>query len=474
MADASRRQAPTTSAPAHKAPPAVLAGPILPTMLRLALPTTVVLVVQTLVGVAETYFISFLGTDALAGVTLVFPVLMLMQMMSNGGIGGGVASAVARALGASRYADADALVWHSFVLACIFGAVFTAAPLLCGSILYQSMGAKGATLTASLTYSGIVFAGSIPIWITALLSSALRGAGNVNVPALVIFLGALILIPLSPALIFGWGAFPRLGVAGGGAAVVIYYVVAALVLLLYLRSPRSLLKFKVIPLKGRLFKDILGVGILAAIGTVQVNLTVTIVTAAVGGFGAAALAGYGIASRLDYIQIPIIFGLGTAMVTMVGVNIGADQMARARRIAWIGAALAFGGTEIIGLAAMAFPHAWIGLFSDEPEVLETSALYLQNVAPVYGAVGLGLALYFASQGANRVLFPVLAGTVRMVIAAFVGWAAVIWYGADLTTLYQIVALAAVAYGALTAAAVLGGSWGRQPTNRPLNQAGTSR
>jgi putative MATE family efflux protein len=459
MADVSRQQSPVTSAP-RKAPLDVLAGPIIPTMLRLALPTTVVLVVQTLVGVAETYFVSFLGTDALAGVTLVFPVLMLMQMMSNGGIGGGVASAVARALGADRYADADALIWHSFVLACIFGAVFTAAPLLGGSILYRSMGGTGPTVTAALAYSGIVFAGSIPIWITALLSSALRGAGNVNVPALVIFLGALILIPLSPALIFGWGPFPRLGVAGGGAAVVIYYVIAALVLVLYLRSPRSVLKLKVVPLRGSLFKDILGVGILAAIGTVQVNLTVTIVTAAVGGFGAAAIAGYGIASRLDYIQIPIIFGLGTAMVTMVGVNIGAKQMARARRIAWIGAALAFGVTEIIGLAAVGFPHAWIGLFSDEAEVLEMGALYLRNVAPVYGAVGLGLALYFASQGANRVLFPVLAGTVRMVIAAFVGWSAVIWYGADLTTLYQIVALASVAYGALTAAAVLSGSWGR--------------
>ena len=154
---------------------------------------------------------------------------------------------------------------------------------------------------------------------------------------------------------------------------------------------------------------------------------------------------------------------------MVGVNIGADQMARARRIAWIGAALSFGVTEIIGLGAMAFPHAWIGLFSDEPEVLEMGALYLRNVAPVYGAVGLGLALYFASQGANRVLFPVLAGTVRMVIAAFVGWTAVIWFGVGLSTLFQIVALAAVAYGGLTAAAVLGGAWGRRPANRPLAQ-----
>jgi len=471
MTDASRPEAPTDPLSARKVPPGILAGPITPTMLRLALPTIVVLVVQTFVGVAETYFVSFLGTDALAGVALVFPVLMLMQMMSNGGIGGGVSSAVARALGASRSADADALAWHAIVLACAFGLIFMAAAILGGPILYRAMGGTGPTLTAALTYSGVVFAGSIPIWITALLSSALRGAGNVNVPALVILSGAVILVPLSPILIFGWGPFPRLGVAGGGAAVVIYYVLAALLLVLYLRSPRSLLRLRVVPLEGRLFKDIMGVGLLSAIGTVQVNLTVIFVTAAVGHFGADAIAGYGIASRLDYVQIPLLFGLGTALVTMVGVNVGAGQLVRARRIAWIGGALAFGVTEFIGLTAVVFPHAWIGLFSDDPQVLAMGTLYLRNVAPVYGAVGLGLALYFASQGAKRVLLPVLAGTARMIIAAFIGWSMVTWFGAGLSTLFQIVALAAVSYGLLTAAAVFGGAWGRCPVNQPHAQIG---
>ena len=452
-------------------PPGVLSGPITSTMLRLALPTIVVLVVQTLVGVAETYFVSFLGTDALAGVALAFPVVMLMQMMSNGGIGGGVASAVARALGANRRADADALVWHAIILAGVFGIAFTAAAILGGSILYRTMGGSGSTLTAALTYSGVVFSGAIPIWITALLSSALRGAGNVKVPAIVTLAGAVIVLPLSPAMIFGWGPFPRLGVAGGGAAFVIYYVLAALALVLYLRSRRSLLRLKISPLHGRHFKDVLDVGLLSAIGTVQVNLTVTFVTAAVGRFGADAIAGYGIASRLEYIQIPLLFGLGTAVVTMVGINIGAGQAARARRIAWIGAALAFGVSELIGLAVTVFPHAWLGLFSDEPRVLALGTLYLRSVAPFYGAIGLALVLYFASQGARRVLFPVLAGTVRMVIAAFIGWSAVVWLGASLATLFQIIALAALTYGVLTAAAMLSGGWGRRPAISTVAQTG---
>jgi putative MATE family efflux protein len=467
MTALSRREGPATPAPAYKVPPGVLDGPVAPTMLRLAVPTTLVLVVQTLVRVAETWFVGFLGTDALAGVALVFPVLMLMQMMANGGIGGGVSSAIARALGAKRREEAEALVWHAVILAGAFGILFTVAALLAGPLLYRAMGGTGPALTAALTYSGVVFAGSIPIWVTALLSSALRGAGNVRVPALVISAGSVLLILLSPALIFGWGPFPRLGVAGGGAAVVVYYLVAALALTLYLRSSKSLLTLRIVPLRAGLFKDILGVGFLSAIGTVQVNLTVTLVTAAVGRFGADAIAGYGITSRLDYIQIPLIFGLGTALVTMVGHNIGAGQVARARSIAWTGAAIAFGMTEAIGLAAAIFPQAWVGLFSDEPEVMAMGTLYLRTVAPVYGAVGLGLALYFASQGAKHVLFPVLAGTVRMIIAAFIGWAAVIWFDAGLSTLFQITALAAASYGLLTAAAMMGGAWGRHHASHPL-------
>jgi Na+-driven multidrug efflux pump len=146
-------------------------------------------------------------------------------------------------------------------------------------------------------------------------------------------------------------------------------------------------------------------------------------------------------------------------------------MARARRIAWIGAGISFGVTELIGLAAAIFPHVWLGLFSNEPEVLAIGTLYLRNVAPIYGAIGLGMALYFASQGAKRVLFPVLAGTVRMIIAAFIGWSVVVWFGAQLSILLHITALASVSYGALTAAAVLAGAWGRELVDRPTAKIG---
>ncbi|WP_407320921.1 MATE family efflux transporter [Dickeya ananatis] len=427
---------------------AMLAGPILPVMLRLALPTVAVLVVQTLVGVMETYFVSSLGAGVLAGVAVVFPILMLMQMMANGGIGGGLSSAISRASGAGRWQDAQALVWHGVIIAAVMGVVFAALILTGGEALYRAMGVNGPSLSAALAYSNLVFAGAPLVWLVALLSAALRGAGDTKTPARITLLGGVILMPLSPVLILGWGPIPSLGVAGAGIAILFYYLFATLLLVRHMRSANSVIRLVITPLRSRLFNDVLGVGFLSAIGTVQINLTITVVTAIVGRFGPDAIAGYGIASRLDYLQIPLLFGLGTAIMTMVGVNVGAGQKMRAQRIAWVGAAVAFTFTELLGLGVAVYPRLWLSLFSDDHAILAAGSLYLRNVAPCYGAIGIGMALYFAGQGAKRVLWPVLAGTVRMVIAAAVGWLAVTQYGAGLTSLFTIVALSALAYGAM--------------------------
>src|SRR5436190_21443331 len=143
----------------------LLEGPIVGTLLRLATPNVLVMFVQAAVGLIETYFVAKLGTDALAGVALVFPMIMLMQMMSAGGVGGGISSAIARALGAGRRADADALVLHALVVGLAFGLVFTVAVLGGGRWLYAAMGGRGPSLEAALIYSNVVFAGAILLWI---------------------------------------------------------------------------------------------------------------------------------------------------------------------------------------------------------------------------------------------------------------------------------------------------------------------
>ncbi len=436
---------------------AMLTAPILATMLKLALPTIVVLFAQTLVGVAETYYVGFLGRDALVGVSLVFPVLMLMTMTSAGGIGSGVGSAVARAIGAGRQDDADALVWHALAAAIAFGLLFSAGAILLGPALYRALGGEGHALAAALSYSSFVFAGAVPIWIVNLMSAALRGVGNVRVPALVTLLGAVVLIPLSPAFIFGVGPFHGFGVAGAGIAVSTYYMVAAVALLRYMMRGGSGLVLKRRRFEARLFRDILGVGIIAAVGGLQINLTVILVTAAVGLFGVDALAGYGVASRLDYLLIPLLFGLGTAVLTMVGANVGAGNLDRSRRIAWIGTLIGFGFTETIGVLAALFPTTWIGLFSHDAGVLAAGAMYLRIVAPVYGAIGATFVLNFASQGGGRPIWPILGGTARLIIAAGLGWLAVAQFGAGRPTLFLIIAAASVTSALICIGAILAGA-----------------
>src|SRR6059036_4155430 len=154
-----RSTAPAATAPRFDTRTRVLLeGPIVSTLLRLATPNVLVMFVQAAVGLIETYFVAKLGTDALAGVALVFPVLMLMQMMSAGAVGGGISSAIARALGAGRRADADALALHALAIAVGFGLLFTLAVLGGGPWLYSALGGREASLAAALTYSNVVFA----------------------------------------------------------------------------------------------------------------------------------------------------------------------------------------------------------------------------------------------------------------------------------------------------------------------------
>jgi len=185
----------------------------------------------------------------------------------------------------------------------------------------------------------------------------------------------------------------------------------------------------------------------------------------VGRFGASALAGYGMGARLEYLLIPLVFGLGSGLVTMVGTNVGAGQRARAEKIAWVGAGLAACVTAGVGLLVALFPHAWIGLFSQDPAVVAVGTRYLQIVGPAYGFFGLGLALYFASQGAGRLLWPLMAGGTRLLVASVGGWLAVRWLGGGPSAVFTAMALALVVFGAANALAIRLGAW-RSGDGRP--------
>ena len=444
---------------------ALLNGAIIPTLLRLSWPNVLVMLAQASTGLIETWWISRLGTDALAGMAVVFPVVMLMQMMSQGAMGGGISSAIARALGAGRQQDANALVLHAILINIAFGAFFSVTVLAFGPSLYRALGGQGASLDAALQYSNVVFAGVILLWVMSGLGSIIRGTGNMLLPALVVCGGVVVLVPLSPLLIFGVGPFPALGVAGGGAALVLYYVGGIVVFSWYILSGRSAVDLQWVRPQWNLFREILRVGLVAAFTSLQTNLTVAITTSLVGSwFGSAEIAGYGTGTRLEYLLTPLVFGIGGTLVAMVGMNIGAGRSRRAVRIGFTGGAAAFVLTEAIGLAAAFWPEVWLRLFDSNPEMLASGSAYLRAVGPFYGFYGLGLALYFASQGAGRLLWPLLAGLLRLIVAAGGGWLALRLSGSQ-TGLFTALAVGLVLYGLLIPLSIIRGAWIVRPAGR---------
>jgi putative MATE family efflux protein len=444
----------SATAPATARTQRMLAAPILPTLLRLALPNVVVIVVQALSSSIDAFYLGRLGPDVLAGVALVFPVWMLMVTMSGGGIGGGISSSVARALGAGRRDQANTLVAHSLVLSVALGLAFSAIVLAGGPSLYQVMGGSGAALDAALAYSSVIFAGALAIWLVNGFGSVLRGSGEMLVPAVVIVGGEILHLCLAPCLIFGIGPFPALGVAGGGLSLVTSYALRALVLGGFVLTGRATVRLPSMPLQLRRgpFWEILRVGLPGSVNTLLTNVNVMVVTSLVSASGVYALAGYGLAARLEYLQIPIVFGFGAALVTLVGVNYGAGQVARARRVAWTGAAVAALVTGTVGILAAVFPLAWLGQFSSEPAVLAVGARYLQIVGPTFAFYGIGLALYFASQGSGHLLYPLLAGVIRLTIVVAIGWTMVYVLHAPLEWLFATIAVGFVGFAVAQAVA----------------------
>jgi MATE family, multidrug efflux pump len=341
----------------------LLEAPVLSTLLRLSAPNVLNLLAIAGMITFDGLFLGRLGPDALAGVSLAFPFVMLIQHTAASGMGGGVSSAIARALGAGKRDVADALVFHTFVLALALAATFSAVLLIGAPFIFRWMGGHGEMLSAALAYSNVAFSAAASICMLNLLGSAVRGTGNMSLPAAVIVGSVIAHVLISPLMIFGWGPLPALGPAGAGWGLMISFGAGSLVLLGYLRSRRSLvtLVFRGVSLRWQLFAEILKVGVPGLVNVLITNVSVVLLTGIAGHLGREVAIGYAMGARLEYILIPLAFGFGTAIVAMVGTNWGARQYRRARTIAWTGAATVGAACAAIGLVVALSPDLWMRL-----------------------------------------------------------------------------------------------------------------
>ena len=441
---------------------AILHAPMVSTILRLAAPNALIVLVQAAVVVSETVFVGTLGRDALAANAVVFPFLVLMQTMSAGAMGGGVSSAVARALGAGDVERARAVALHAIIIGLAFGLFFTVLMRALGPAIYRTLGAQGRVLELALAYSDLLFAGIALLWMQNTLVSLVRGTGNMKLPTAIMLASSLLQITLGYVLTIGVGPLHSIGISGIAVSLLVASAVGSLVTLALLMAPGARVRLTVSSMRPHpaLFRDILRVGGVAIFFSLQNAFAVMVMSGLVAGFGAATVAGYGIGARLEMLQIPIAFGFGAALVPMVGMNVGAGQIERARRVALIGSLLAGAASGVIGLVFAVAPALWSGLYTADAAVQAATATYLTRVGPTLGAFGFGICLYFATQGSGRVLGPVLAASGRLALVGLGAWA-VVAAGWGYDWLSWMAAGAMVAYG-LAAFAVLRFSHWRRP------------
>ncbi|MFL6836021.1 MAG: MATE family efflux transporter, partial [Bradyrhizobium sp.] len=395
--DEDERPLPRPEAPAKNA---LLDGPILRTLLWLAWPNVIALSAGTCVVIAETSYIGRLGVESLAAMALVFPCVILTMTMSGGAMGGGVASAIARALGAGDIDRASTLAAHALLIGLCFGLTFMLGMLIFGPKLLELLGGRGNVLAQAIAYAQIFFGGAVLPWLMNTMAGILRGTGNMKLPSLMILSSAIWQIILGGTLGLGLGPIPQFGMRGVAAGSLIAYTISISIMGWYLFSGRARVIPKIAGLRIRraVFIDILKVGAISCFSPLQSVLTISIFTHMLAGFGTAILAGYGIGARLEFMLTSVAFAVGIASVPMVGMAVGAERIARARRIAWTAGLVSFVSVGVIGTFIAIFPDLWVNIFTDDMSVRVASRQYLSTAAPMYAFIGLAMSMYFSSQG----------------------------------------------------------------------------
>jgi len=397
-----------------------LSGPIRSVLWRLSAPNVVSNALITLVTVFDAWFIGQLGTTALASLALVFPFQMLMQMFGNGALGGGIASALSRALGARQQAQADAVAWHALLIGVAMSLIFMLILGVFARPLFTFLGGTGESLDGAVAYAQIAFGAATASWLFFSMFAVCRGSGDMKAPAIALAVSAAAQITLSGCLTLGLGPFPQMGVTGPAIALVVCQGGAGLALLIYAWRGGLAVSFRAQAVRWAPLAAILRVGALSMVNSITIVFAVVVVTGLIGRYGTEALGGYGLGARLELMLVPIAFGIGGALTTAVGVNMGAGQHERARNIALVGAGVALAVISPAGIALAIWPSLWLGWFTEDAAAFSAGAQYLAIVGPFYGVFVAGQTLYFASQGTGQMRLPVLVGVVRFFIVCLIG------------------------------------------------------
>lgn len=406
------------------------------------------MLVAALSNVLYTWYVSRLGPDAIAAVSLVFPLSLVAITAMNSGIGGGSASAIARALGAGDEARADAAAEHGLALSVVVGFAFAGLMLAAARTVFGWMGGRGVVLDQAVPFARIVFGGATITFLSGMFDSILRGEGNVRVPAIWSTASLLLQMAITPLLVFGAG----LGLRGAAVATIASQALATLPRAMHVFGGQGVVHPRPWPRRPSraTLREILRVGIPASLSTTINYAGIMVLTGVVARLGTPDLAAYGLGTRLDFLLLSVVFGVASAVLTLVGLATGAGRPDRA--VEYVRAATALIATILAAPAALLWwkPSLWTSLFTSDPGILGVGDTYFSLVGPSYPFVGVSMVLAFAFQGLGKAAAPlaVMATRVPLVLASAI--VCTRWFG-----LREGAVFATIAAGNVLAALVLG-------------------
>lgn len=393
---------------------------------RLAMPTTLVMLIAATSNVLYTYYVSRIGADAIAAVSLVFPIALLAITAMGGGIGAGAASAVARALGAGRRHEAAAVAEHALVLSAVIGIVFGLVILVGAPTLFRLMGGQGAVLQSAVMFARVLFGGAVITFVGAMFDSIMRGEGNVRVPAIWSSASLLLQIVLTPLFMFVAG----LGLLGAPLAMLASQLLATIPRARYVLGGGGVVHPAPIPRRFVLasLSEILRVGIPASLSTMINYVGMMVLTGVLARFGEAHLAAYGLCTRLDFLLLSFAYGFGAAVLTLVGLVTGAGRADRALVYITRAGAIIVGLLTIPGVVLWWRPALWLGIFTHETGIQAVGAEYFRTIGPSYPFMGVAMVTAFAFQGLGRATAPLIWMIVRVAGVVAVALVCTQWLG----------------------------------------------
>jgi putative MATE family efflux protein len=433
---AERRES-AAGAPVRVQPEQLLVEDPLRAILRLAAPTTLVMLIAATSNVLYTYYVSRLGSGAIAAVSLVFPISLLAITAMGGGLGAGAASAIARALGGGRTRDAAAIAEHALVMSVVVGLLFALTILAGARGVFALMGGTGEVLDQAVTFARVLFGGAAISFTAAMFDSIMRGEGNVRVPAIWSSASLLLQVLVTPLFMFvaGWG------LVGAALAMLACQFLATIPRARYVFGGRGAIRPRPWPRRPAIdpVLDILRVGIPASLSTTTNYIGMMVLTGVVARLGTGDLAAYGLGVRLDFLLISFAYGFSAAVLTLVGLATGAGRPERAALYVVRAGAVIVALLGVCGMMLCWRPDLWLGLFTDDAEIHAVGAQYFRYIGPSYPFIGIAMVIAFAFQGLGRATAPLLFAVVRVIAVLAVAIVCTQWLGLQERAVFATIA-----------------------------------